>query len=101
MTISRFAEEWAAASSNIDDIFGEAFSYIPMAYIGGRTVNDYDRPSVDIIAALDEKSTISEPIGQRNASGMSKGIVNQHSTTEAAIDIASDALPYEIGRAHV
>lgn len=94
MPLSRFAEEWASASSNIDDIFGEAFTYYPMSYIGGKTVDDMERATVQIIAALDEKAVFAEPIGQRNAAGMSKGIVSQHSTTEMAIDIASEALPY-------
>lgn len=95
MALSRFAEEWMDASSNIDDIFGEAFFYTPMMYAGGRHSPDPTRPEVLIVAALDEKAGMSEPIGQRNASGMSKGIVNQHATTELSINIASDAIPYE------
>lgn len=91
---SLFAQEWAAASTNIDDYYGAPFLFLPMAHIGGKWIADADRAAAAISAALDETAALSDPVGQRNAAGMSKDIVATHATSFAMIDIASDALPY-------
>jgi hypothetical protein len=92
--MSLFAQEWAAASSNIDDLYGDPFLYHPMTLSGGKWIVDVSRAAAAITAALDETAAISDPVGQRNAAGMSKDIVASHATSFAMIDIASDALPY-------
>jgi len=92
--MSRFSDEWAAAASNIDDCFGADFLFHPMAQVGGRLVADPDRAQVALVAALTESAQLFDPIGERNASGMSKGVASQHGASEAQIDVAAAALPY-------
>lgn len=88
--MSIFSEAWAAASVNIDTFYGEAWTFQPMAYVGGARKPDPARGPVQIVGALDDPAAFDDPIGKRVA----HNTVEQHATTHATLDIASDALPW-------
>ena len=94
MTLFRAAQ--AAAAVVIDTVFGEPFTLRPMRQIGGRLVEDPDRPSVDLDAILTEHAALSDPIGERNASGMSKGVASAHATAFAKIEFKLSAVPFAV-----
>lgn len=91
---SFFKEEWEAASSNIDVYFGEGFTYRPMKLVAGRIAPDPSRAIVLLTAALTDSARIFDPVGERNASGMSKNVSSSLGASEAVIDLAVEALPY-------
>lgn len=94
MTIFRAAQ--AAAAGVIDQVFGETFTLRPMTQIGGRLTTDPGRASVSITAIFTEKSAISDPIGERNASGMSKGVASAHGAGFATIEVKISDVPYAV-----
>jgi hypothetical protein len=65
-----------------------------MALVGGRQSADPDRDVAEIAAAIDDAASLNDPTGQRNMSGMSKGLVSQHATSQVLIDFLSTAIPY-------
>jgi hypothetical protein len=95
VTLYRAAQ--AAAATTIDAVFGEAFTLQPMKQTGGRWAADMDRAVVNLArAVLTEKSENLDMIGERNASGMSKGVASQLATAQATIDIEHGLVPYQV-----
>lgn len=94
MTIFRAAQ--AAAANVIDQVFGEAFTLRPMSHVAGRLVADPDRSGVSLTAVFTEHSAFSDPIGERNASGMSKGVASAHGAGFATIEFKISDAPYAV-----
>ncbi len=92
--MSAVDDDWSAVLAADSSFFGKAFTFRPRAHIGGRYVDDPDRPTVDIIAAIDESASLNDPLGERNASGMSKGVASAHATALALIDFPTVILSY-------
>lgn len=84
----------ATAAGVIDNVFGESFAVFPMAFANGRYSADQTRAGQIVRGVFSEKALFSDPVGQRNAGGMSKNIVAEHATTTATIDIKKSAIPY-------
>lgn len=86
----------AVAAGVIDRVYGEPFLLRPMAFVGGKWVGDPARGGASLTAILTEKSAFSDPIGERNASGMSKGVASGHATSFSTIEIKKSAIPYPV-----
>lgn len=94
--MSLFRSAVSAAIPAFEAVFGERFIIIPQAYVGGRYAPDPDRSSVTIAGILTDISEISDMIGERNASGMSKGVVSSSASGQATIDFKRSSIPFEI-----
>lgn len=94
--MTQFRAFAATAAVILDQIYGEPFNVKPMAMVSGKWIADPARAPTAVTAVLTEKSAFSPPIGQKNLSGMSKGIVSEHATMFSTIDIARAALPYAL-----
>jgi hypothetical protein len=92
--MTQLADDWAAVFAADYDFFGEPFLFQPIAYVGGRYVDDPERFGAGITAAISEAGQLFDPIGERNASGMSKGVAAQHAAATALIDLKAGSLPY-------
>ncbi|GEM_PF-2276164 len=86
----------AAAAQVLDQIFGEPFIILPMAYVGGKYVADTSRAQASVTAIYTEKAVFSQPIGQRNAAATSQTIVAEHATAYDSIEILKAAVPYDV-----
>jgi hypothetical protein len=86
--------EWAGVLASDLEFFGEAFTFRPMARVDGRTGADAERAETAIVAAIDDAASMNDPIGQRNSSGMSKGLMSQHATSQVMIDFPTAGLAY-------
>lgn len=92
--MSAIDDDWSAILAADSSFFGREFTFHPMAHVAGRYVDDPERPTVGIVAAIDESASLNDPIGERNASGMSKGVASAHATALALVDFPTAALSY-------
>ncbi len=91
--MSRFADAWTTASRNIDAYFGEAFTFKPIAYVGGKYGPDPARSAVAITAAFDSGAALDKQEGV-HGSRVVRDLAADVATMHANIDLATDALPY-------
>jgi hypothetical protein len=90
-----FRDYAAAASGVIDQVFGEPFIAIPMAFVGGKFVADTSRTPAPVSGNLTEKAVFADDIGHHGARA-ARNIVSEHATTHSTIEILAAALPYDL-----
>lgn len=97
--MSLFADFSVMASATIDEVYGEAFVYIPMTRTSDVNASpmvspDIDRPVKTITAAYMDKfaRAISGPARVQGVRNEMPG----HATDRPFISIDKDALPYEV-----
>lgn len=94
--MSLFRSAVSAAIPALEAVFGERFIITPQAYVGGRYAPDPARDSVTIAGILTDIAAIGDLIGERNASGMSKGVASSAASGQATIDFKRSSVPFEI-----
>lgn len=94
--MSLFRSAVSAAIPALESVFGEQFRIIPMMYHGGRTINDVDRDQKYVNGILTDLQSNNDLFGERNASGMSKGVASAAASGMATIDIKMSSIPYAL-----
>lgn len=94
--MSLFRSAVSAAIPALEAVFGETFIITPQAYVGGRHGPDKTRDDVRVTGIFTDTSAIGDMIGERNASGMSKGVVSGLASGHATIDFKRSVVPFEI-----
>lgn len=94
--MSLFRSAVSAAIPALEAVFGEQFIITPQAYIGGRHGPDPARDDVRVTGIFTDIANIGDMIGERNASGMSKGVVSGSASGQGTIDFKRSAVPFEI-----
>ena len=94
--MSLFRSAVSAAIPAFEAVFGEQFIITPMDYVGGRYSEDQSRGYLTVTGIFTDLSMIGDMIGERNASGMSKGVVSGSASGQATIDFKQSSIPFEI-----
>lgn len=94
--VTSFRAAITAAGRTLKVTNGERFIVSPMTLSAGKYIVDPSRATMEITAILSERPQFFDMIGERNASGMSKGISSQHAADAAEIELAIGDLPYRL-----
>ena len=94
--MSLFRSAVSAAIPALESVFGEQFRITPQVYIGGRYSDDPARDYIELNGIYTDLSAIGDMIGERNASGMSKGVASSAAGGQATIDFKKSLIPFEL-----
>jgi len=94
--VSLFRSAVSAAIPALEAVFGEEFNIIPMDFAGGKHFQDQSRNYLTVAGIFTDLSMIGDMIGERNASGMSKGVVSGAASGQATIDFKKSSIPFEL-----